>query len=424
MIRLQGAYEAKTKEKKFNVAANSAIAGLSGEDLGAGSYLKLKKLEARHFSGQRREYAAWKRDFKDVVVVPGRPEAEIGFTLKSCIPAKYHYLFDNLSLSEHSKMFEILDNKFGKARLIVDETVAEMERMKPVTNDQDFVIFVEKIDKIQRDLSELKMENEIQNSTVLSKLEQKLPFLVRRDWIIKVSDESFDVKGPKEIFAEFLKFLKATKKQVEYDNSDSRAGQSFGRGKSYKSFTMGEASGVKPKQELAEREPRRGMEMVPCIACNDGKTNLESCLHKMTDCNVFKAMPLKDLLNRVKCKKCPYSSDGHSFASCKKNIRCFHCKETDHHGLFCSKRRIKSKNNASLAKSSFTVQDGKDTGGLPPVMCQVMFVRAFSKDGNYSLILGAVFDSYATDNYITHKHASKLGLEGRATALSVEGFNK
>ena len=95
---------------------------------------------------------------------------------------------------------------------------------------------------------------------------------------------------------------------------------------------------------------------------------------------------------------------------------------TDHHGLFCSKRRIKSKNNASLAKSSFTVQDGK--GVLPPVMCQVTFVRAFSKDGNYSLILGAVFDSYATDNYITHKHARKLGLEGRATALSVEGFNK
>ena len=56
-----------------------------------------------------------KRDFKDVVDVPGRPPAEIGFTLKSCIPLKYHYLFDNLSLSEHTKMFEILENKFDKA---------------------------------------------------------------------------------------------------------------------------------------------------------------------------------------------------------------------------------------------------------------------------------------------------------------------
>ena len=196
---------------------------------GAQQCLKLKKLEARHFSGQRRDYAAWKRDFKDVVDVPGRPAAEIGLTLKSCIPLKFHYLFDNLSLSEHAKMFGVLDNKFGKARLIIDETIAEMERIKPVTNDQDFIIFVDKIDRINRDLSELKMDGEIQNSTVLSKLEQKLPFLVRRDWIVKVSGEDYDAKSPKEIFDEFLIFLKQTKKQVEYDNSDSRSSSSHSK---------------------------------------------------------------------------------------------------------------------------------------------------------------------------------------------------
>ena len=95
--------------------------------------MKLKKLEARHFIGQRCEYAAWKRDFKEVVVVPGLPQAEIGLALKSCIPLKYHYLFDNLSLSEHEKMLEILDDKFRKARLIIDETIDDMEKIKPAT---------------------------------------------------------------------------------------------------------------------------------------------------------------------------------------------------------------------------------------------------------------------------------------------------
>ena len=62
---------------------------------------------------------------------------------------------------------------------------------------------------------------------------------------------------------------------------------------------------------------------------------------------------------------------------------------------------------------------------LPPVMCQVMFLKALSQDKKYSLSSGAVFDSYATDNYITHVLAKKLGLkEGHATVLSVEGFNK
>ena len=93
----------------------------------------MKKLEARHFSGQRREYAAWKRDFLDVVAVPGRPGAKRGFTLKSCIHLKRHYLFDNLSLSEHEKMLEILVDKFSKACLIINETIADMEKIEPAT---------------------------------------------------------------------------------------------------------------------------------------------------------------------------------------------------------------------------------------------------------------------------------------------------
>ena len=66
-----------------------------------------------------------------------------------------------------------------------------------------FITLVVKIDKICRDLSELKMKSEIQNTTVLSKLEQKLPFLVKRDWIKRVSDENYDAKPLKEMFDKF-----------------------------------------------------------------------------------------------------------------------------------------------------------------------------------------------------------------------------
>ena len=222
--------------------------------------MKLEKLEVRQFSGQRREYTAWKHDFCDVGIVPGRPAAEIGLTLKSCVPEKFLYLFDNLSLSEHAEMMKILDEKFGKARLVIDDTVNELEKMRPVTTDKDFIVFVDKLEKIQRDLSELKMESEIQNSTVLSKLEQKLPYLVRRDWIIKVSDKEYDSKSPKEIFTDFMEFLRKTKKQVEYDNSESRVAGSLSKTKTCKSFTMGEvetkaSSGV----SSTTREPSRNL---------------------------------------------------------------------------------------------------------------------------------------------------------------------
>ena len=185
-------------------------------------------------------------------------------------------------------------------------------------------------------MSELKVEQEIENRTVLSELVQRLPTLVRRDWIKKVTEESFKTKSSKEVFTEFMTFLKITKKQVEYDNSESRAGSTQGKGKSFKSFTMEEnPSGYGLKREQGGRkEPKREAEVFPCIACNDGQTNLESCLHKMSECSVFQAMPVKDLIERVNCKKCPYSTDNHSFDTCSKKVFCRKCEGTDHHGLF------------------------------------------------------------------------------------------
>ena len=415
------------KVHEASVGSVTASVGLvTGEATASSSYLKLKKFEVRHFSGQRREYSAWKRDFREIVVVPGRPDSEIGFTLKSSIPQKYHYLFDNISLAEHSKMFTILDEKFGKARLIIDETVAEMERIKPVTNDKEFVIFVDKIEKIYRDLNELSLTSEIQNASVLSKLEQKLPYLVRRDWIIKVSDESFDSKSPTEISEEFLSFLKKTKKQVEYDNSEGRSGGQHGKGKTFKSFTMGELETKSPHPQFRNHEPKRESAMAPCIACNDGLTDLKSTMHRMSTCEVFKNTPVKELLARCKCKKCPFATDDHIFSTCKRKIRCHNCKEFDHHGLLCPKPRKndKSKNNTSITKTNY-VNSKEDAGNsLLPVMCQAQFVKVLSSDKKFSLSLGSVFDTYSTDNYITHKFAKKLGYVGRDRLLSVEGFNK
>ena len=138
------------------------------------SYFKLKKLEAPGFSGACREFAAWKRDFNSIVNVTGRPAVEIGATLKSCIPKKYHYLFEGLSFEEHDEMMSRVENKFGKVRVIVDEVVGEIRKMKPVVDSKGFVSFAEKLDRVNRDLKEMGMEAEIYNSTVLAELEQKL----------------------------------------------------------------------------------------------------------------------------------------------------------------------------------------------------------------------------------------------------------
>ena len=72
IIRMEELFESKTKERKPNVAAAEGSAKVSS----SGSYLKLKKYEVRSFSGQRREYAAWKRDFKEIVIDGGRLDVD------------------------------------------------------------------------------------------------------------------------------------------------------------------------------------------------------------------------------------------------------------------------------------------------------------------------------------------------------------
>ena len=59
----------------------------------------------------------------------------------------------------------------------------------------------------------------------------------------------------------------------------------------------------------------------------------------------------------------------------------------------------------------------------PPVMCQVMYVKALGTNKIAFVYLGAVWDSYSMDNFIAHKQAKNLELVGRREAiLSVEGL--
>ena len=108
------------------------------------------------------------------------------------------------------------------------------------------------------------MEAEIYNSTVLAELEQKLPHLVMRDWVIHVTDKVHSKKNPEERFEEFLSFVKLTKERVEYTMSDTRS--SGGKGITMLSLESSNGSSKPPR----EKELPREREIVPCLVCKGG----------------------------------------------------------------------------------------------------------------------------------------------------------
>ena len=58
--------------------------------------VKLQKLTCPKFSGSPRDYGHFRRDFLELVKVPGRSDIEIGTNLKTSIPEKFQHLINHL----------------------------------------------------------------------------------------------------------------------------------------------------------------------------------------------------------------------------------------------------------------------------------------------------------------------------------------
>ena len=90
--------------------------------------MKINKPEALKFSGDARDYAAFKRDFM-AIVAPYRDSAQIGIHFKNAIPEMHRHLISNKDLVEWESMMSIIEDELANPKLIVDSTVGEIERM-------------------------------------------------------------------------------------------------------------------------------------------------------------------------------------------------------------------------------------------------------------------------------------------------------
>ena len=103
------------------------------------SVVKLQKLTCPKFSGTPREFGQFKRDFEQIVSVPGRSDVEIGSNLRDAIPEKHRHLISHLGRSNHAEMMNVLERKFGTKMLVVQDIISQVEKMKPVTTDKMFI---------------------------------------------------------------------------------------------------------------------------------------------------------------------------------------------------------------------------------------------------------------------------------------------
>ena len=406
-IELSKILEAKrinSDRRKLSVSGPALSSTLNDSSRPYLTPIKLNKPDPIKFSGEPRDFAAFRRDF-EAIIVPNRSPADIGLYLKQAIPAKDVHILNNVDLDNYTEMMSILSAKFGSTRRIVDSIITDIDKLKVVTTDKMFIEYVERLERINRDVVTVKIVDEIANATVISKLESKLPIIIYKDWSDLVIEKCYDEKSSREKFDNFMSFLSKKKKVVEYQLSDARNNAGF-KAQTQSSYVTGLTTAVK----VANKE--KGSFWKPCLACNaDGATDLASTQHSMENCEVWGSLSQREKESLVKCLRHPFASD-HTTQNCTiKTKKCRSCDKDGHHFLLCSKLQVKSSSNVVVTTNTASV--GKSS---LPVMVQAQFVNGV---GNSKI--GTLMDLCSTDDYVTHRYALKKKFPSEEVNLIIEG---
>ena len=390
--------------------------------------IKLNKPDPIKFTGYSRDFATFKRNFEAIVIPAAGDPANVGLHLIQALPEKHRHLVSNIDISDHKKMMDVLMKEFGTSRLVIDSVTAEIERLKNVTSDKMFLEFVEKLEKIERDLKTMNLVGEVANNAVLSKLEVKLPTVIHTKWAERVVKDKLDEKTSMEKFTIFMQFLDESKSMVKFLTSEAKTSSGAGKVHAQTCYVTGQTYTVKPSltKEKANKDNEGERTFLPCLACNvDGATNLEAATHSMDSCAVWNGFAMKDKVERVKCIKHPFTKK-HITTDCpvqKHQLRkCKICSEKTHHYLLCPKKTAKTITKASKTKSM--IDNGEHTSitfgdqTLLPVMLQTGYVKGAHKKALY----GAMFDLCSTDDYVTHESAKKFKYPEIDVELVIEGI--
>ena len=124
---------------------------------------------------------------------------------------------------------------------------------------------------------------------------------------------------------------------------------------------------------------------------------------------MWKSLSQSDKERKVKCIKHPFKDD-HTTQSCTVTGKtCKFCSKETHHFLLCP-NPVKSSSN--VAKINTTSRNS-----MSPVLVQAQYVAA--QDGSK---IGTLLDLCSTDDYVTHKYAKMMHLEGKNVDLLIEGM--
>ena len=267
-----------------------------------GSSIQLERIKLDPFKGDIRKYPKFKEQFEKYVKPLCRP-SQLPFVLKSYLDDEVKEEVDN-SDDDIATLWKRLDTKYGNSGRLVDTILADISKI-PRGDGKNTLLMIKTVEKAYRDLSRMDRCGEMENGTILSLIEKKLPDEIRCEWIKIVASQEED-DDPSQKFKLLLELLQNWKVRLEYD-------QALIRKVTEKKSVSNHATAHTDRSKKIQKER--------CwIHSNEN--------HPIWVCNVFKKKDFSEKLKLVKENKaccaclevrCPGANDA---SSCKRNFIC------------------------------------------------------------------------------------------------------
>ena len=418
-----------------------------------------EKLKMPMFDGNIRDYPRFKADFERQVL-PKYKKDEYGaaYVLKSCLSKEPLNVVRNVD-DNHTKMWERLDEKYGKKSRFTDSIMNEIKWLIPVNegDNKGFVGLVNIVESGYRDLERLSLEKEMANSTAVSIIEDKLPQDIRKFWALEISKTDSRIEDGDK-FPALLGFLLERKRAIEYDDDNIRR-QSHINGRanytrgvvhdnyynynnnnnnynntnndnhcyspsSYNNFNHNNNNSTNPAYNNNYHN-NNGHEQMVYGGANYLERNMQippnnriklpwCCIHKVSshstqDCREYMSMTGSQKIELIRDNRLCYSClcTGHRSAQCRSRKKCGidECVKIHHNSLHPGS--VEGLGFHSVGASKNTTRG-----------CLLQLMKIESTCANMKP-LTVFFDGGATISLITFSAAAMLGLQGKEVALTV-----
>ena len=256
-----------------------ASAVTNANDTGAAKqkpFIKLECLKFPMFDGNVRNYPKFKSEFEKYIK-PMCGIDQLPIVIKQYLSESVRRDVDNFDTT--AAIWKRLDSKYGSKQKLVDAIMQDIKGLSNCDSDDSAIIaMITAVENAHYDLAKLNEEAEMDNSTILSIIEQQMSRAMFDEWVQIVASLE-----PKQKFSKLLPFLENWKLRIEYTMSGIR--------------NASHSAGSKAK-----------------IKCWLHK----NCEHPIWRCRLFQGLPLSERIELAKSHEACFSclETGHCPCSC------------------------------------------------------------------------------------------------------------